>query len=99
MQIGPKTLEKMKAMAGDHIDTYAGKINTAFLKSEGKIKVSLSFDIGVSTTKSGGIDLDATISFTESKVKEKISDIVMENQEELPLTGTVYKIKGEKHET
>ncbi len=88
MNIGPKTIEKMKAMAAEQIDTYTGQINAAFLKADdGKLKVSLSFDIAVSTTKEGGIDLDATIYFTESKVKEKISDIVFENQEELPLAG------------
>ncbi len=95
MQIGSKTIEAMKAMAGEQIDTYAGKINTAFLKSTDKLKVSLTFDIGVSATKTNALDLDVTISFTESKVKEKVSTTVMENQVDLSLGSTVYKIKGE----
>jgi hypothetical protein len=93
MQIGEKTISAMKAMA-------------AFLKSEdSKLKVSLTFDIAVSETKPNGIDLDATISFTESKVKEKVSTTVMENQVDLPFPpGTtikigddpkVYKLNGE----
>lgn len=95
MHLGNKTIDKMKSMAGEQIDTYAGKIGTAFLKADdGKLKVSLSFDIAVSTTKVGGIDIDATISFVESRIKEKISDIVVENQEELPLgIDKVYRMK------
>ena len=32
MEIGPKSIEAMKQMAADQIDTYAGKINQAFRK-------------------------------------------------------------------
>ncbi len=94
--IGEKTIQAMKDLAGEQIDTYAGKINTAFLKAEdSKLKVSLTFDLSVSETKPNGIDIDATISFTESKVKEKVSTTVMENQTDLPLGTTVYKVKNE----
>lgn len=91
MNIGEKTIEKMKVMAGEHLDTFAGKIAEAFLKSsEGKLKVTIAFDIGVSEVKPGGLDVDATISFTTEKIKEKISSIVVENQIEMPLNSTVY---------
>jgi hypothetical protein len=95
MNIGSKTIDKMKSMAAEQLDTYAGKVNVAFLKSEsGNLKVSLSFDISVSAIKKDGVDIDATISFTESKVKEKISDTVVENQIDLPLSDKVYKLNG-----
>ena len=85
MNIGPKTIEKMKGMAGEQLDTYASKINTAFLKNtEGKFKVSISFDLAVSEIKADSVDLDATISFTADKVKDKVSLLVTENQLELP---------------
>ncbi len=95
MNIGAKTIEAMKNMAGDQLDTYAGKIGVAFLKAEeGKLKVSISFDISVSEEKKDGIDVDTTISFTESKVKEKISDTIVENQLDLPLDGAkIYHVE------
>jgi hypothetical protein len=94
MNIGSKTIDKMKAMAAEQLDTYAGKVNLAFLRAEGgKLKVSLSFDIAVSAIKKDGVDIDATISFTESKVKDKISDTVVENQIELPLADKVYELR------
>ena len=86
MEIGKKSIEAMKGMAAEQIDTYAGKINQAFLKSEdSKLKVSLAFDLFPSETKANGLDIDATISFVESKVKEKVSKCVVENQTEMPL--------------
>jgi hypothetical protein len=75
-----------------------GKINTAFIRAEdGKLTVSLSFALGISKIKNG-LDIDATIGFVESKVKDTIKDTVMENQEELPLEGVtaVYRMMNEK---
>ncbi|MDD5170902.1 MAG: hypothetical protein PHN75_18950, partial [Syntrophales bacterium] len=62
--IGPKTIDSMKALAQEKIDTYAEKMNESFLKSDdGKLKVSISFDLAYSE-KPDSVDLDCTISFT-----------------------------------
>ncbi len=99
MQIGEKTIQAMKELAGEQIDTYAGKINTAFLKAtDEKLKIILAFDIALSKLMIGGIDLDATISFTESKVKEKVSTTVVENQVDLPLVDRIYPLKDTRME-
>ena len=91
MQIGPKSIEKMKQMAAEQLDTYAGKVNTAFLRAEdGKLTVSISFALSISKIKDG-LDIDTSISFVESKVKDTIKDTVCENQEELPFNG-VYRL-------
>lgn len=83
--IGSKTIDRMKLMAGEQIDAYAIQIDKAFIKAgEGKLKVSIGFDLCVSTIKTDGIDVDATISFVADRVKDKISDTVVENQMELP---------------
>lgn len=85
MNIGPKTITKMKEMAAEHLNHYEREIGKAFLKSEdGKLKVALSFDLAVSDVKAGAVDIDATITFTAEKVKDKISSLIMENQTELP---------------
>jgi len=93
LQIGPKTIERIKSMLAEQLDTYATKIDHAYIKAEGdKLKVSLSVDLFPSGVKQGGIDVDVTLSFTADKVKEKLSDTVVEKQEELPLTDKVYKM-------
>ena len=90
--IGPKTIERMKALAAEKIDTYAVKMNDSFIKSDdGKLRVSLAFDLAYSE-KPDSIDLDCTISFTSEKIKDKTSTTVTENQVELPLERTVYKL-------
>ena len=92
MEIGPKSIEAMKAMAENQIDTYAGKINQAFLKSDdGKLKVSLSFDLSMSD-KPDSVDLDCTISFTSEKIKDKTRTTITEKQAELPLADKVYRL-------
>jgi hypothetical protein len=84
MQIGEATIKKMEGLAAEQLQAYAKKINEAFLKSEdGKLKVSLAFYIGVSGERANAGDIDATISFTTEKVKDKISTTVSENQTEL----------------
>lgn len=90
--IGEKTIAEMKALAAEKIDTYAEKMDAAFLKSDdGKLRVSISFDLAQSE-KPDSIDLDCTISFTSEKIKDKTSTTVTENQVELPLERTVYKL-------
>ena len=88
MEIGPKSIEAMKQMAENQIDTYAGKINQAFLKSDdGKLKVTLSIDLSVSTVKAGGIDCDVSIGFVADRIKDKISETIVENQVEMNLAA------------
>lgn len=86
--IGEKTISKIKAMTADQIDTYAGKVNQAFLKSDdGKLKVTLSIDLSVSTVKAGGIDCDVSIGFVADRIKDKISETIVENQVEMNLAA------------
>lgn len=88
MEIGPKSIEAMKAMAADQIDTYAGKINQAFLKSDdGKLKVSISIDLAMSGINPGGIDCDVSIGFVADRIKDKISETIVENQVEMNLAA------------
>lgn len=86
--IREKTIQKMKAMAADQIDTYADKINQAFIKSDdGKLKVSISIDLAMSGIKPGGIDCDVSIGFVADRIKDKISETIVENQVELNLAA------------
>ena len=90
--IGPKTIDSMKALAVEKIDTYAEKMNESFLKSDdGKLKVSISFDLAYSE-KPDSVDLDCTISFTSEKIKDKTSTTITEHQAELPLADKVYRL-------
>jgi hypothetical protein len=85
----------MKLLVGEQIDAYAKQIDLAFIKAEeGKLKISVSFDLCVSQIKPTGIDVDCTIGFIADRVKDKVSSTVVENQADLPL-DKVYKIKGE----
>jgi hypothetical protein len=93
--IGPKTITRMKLMVSEQIDAFAKKIDEAYIKAdEGKLKVTLSIDLCTSTIKATGIDVDCSISFIADRVKDKISDTVVENQIELPLSDKVYKLNG-----
>jgi hypothetical protein len=93
--IGPKSIADMKQHATDQIDAFAKQIDIAFIKAEdGKLKVSLSFDICKSKIKPEGIDIDCTLSFVTDRVKDKVSSTVVENQIDLPLSDKVYKLNG-----
>ena len=93
MNIGQKTIDKMVGMASEQLNAFVKKINEAFLKSEdSKLKVSIAFDLAVSETKADAVDIDATISFTADKVKDKVSTTVAENQVDLPF-DKVYPLK------
>lgn len=86
--IREKTIQKMKAMTADQIDTYADKINQAFVKSDdGKLKVTISIDLAVSTVAAAGIDCDVSIGFVADRIKDKISETIVENQQELNLAA------------
>ena len=82
--IGEKVIEKVKLLSDELIGMHGGRIQKAFARQEdGKLTVSLSFVIQPAE-KAGMIDLDATISYTMEKVKEKITAKVSENLD-LPL--------------
>ena len=91
--IGEKTILKMKSLAAEQIDSFSREIDKAFLKNEdGKLKISMSFDLSMSQIKPTGIDVDCTLGFTADRVKNKISDTVVENQLDLPLAGKIYPL-------
>jgi hypothetical protein len=84
----------MKQHATDQIDAFAKQIDIAFIRAEdGKLKVSLSFDLSTSKIKPGGIDIDCTLGFVADRVKDKVSSTVVENQIELPLADKVYELR------
>jgi len=69
--IGTKTTTAMKELSGELIDAYRKEIKEAFLKSDEGLKVSLNLSIIPSKIRSEGVDVDATISFTAERIKEK----------------------------
>ena len=92
--IGPKTIEKMKAEAIAKINISATQIDKAFLKADdGKLKVSIGFDISMSDKTAGGIEVATTIAFVSDRIKDKTTCTVVENQADLPLDK--YAAKGE----
>ena len=81
MNIGSRSITAMKDLGIELIDSHATKINEAFLKSDdGKVKVSLVYDLSVSEDKVNDIEINATISFTTEKVKMKVTKSVSELQ-------------------
>jgi len=71
--IGEMTVATMRNMAAELLETYQGKLDAAFMKSEdGKLKISLTFDVSMSQSTQNAVDVDATIAFTAEKIKDKI---------------------------
>lgn len=94
--IGPVTIARMKSIATEKIEAWAPQMRDAFIRSDdGKLKVSIGYNIFMSKETSGGLDIEATIAFVESKINDKTISTVVEGQEELPLPDRVYRIKGE----
>jgi hypothetical protein len=94
--IGPRTIQKMKDTAIEKIDAWAPNIRDAFIKSDdGKLKVSLSYNIFMSKDTPGGLDIKAGISFIESRINDETISTVVENQADLPLDAKVYKLSKE----
>ena len=78
----------MSELSNQLITTHAASMGKAFLKQDdGRLSVSISFVIEPSKVAKSAIDVDATISFTMEKIKEKVTSRVMDKQEELPLGG------------
>lgn len=91
--IGEKVFQQLANMTEELISEHAARITKAFsLQDEGKMNVGIALTI----TPGKLIDqfeLDASISYTMEKVKEKITARVTENQSELHLENTkVYKV-------
>jgi hypothetical protein len=92
--IGIKSLTEMKEAAAEKIDIYAEDIDKAFIRSDdGRLKISLSFDLCVSKETAGGIDVETGIAFIADKIKDKTMRTVVELQEELPLVDKVYRLQ------
>jgi hypothetical protein len=86
MKIGEHTITTMKELAGELLDTYQDAINKAFIRAgDESLKVSISFGLDLSKMIMEAVDVDATISFTAEKVKEKVTRKgVSEVQVEIP---------------
>ncbi len=69
--IGTKTITAMKGLSGELLDNYQKELREAFLKSDDGLKVSLNLSVVPSKVAAGGLDVDATISFTAERIKEK----------------------------
>jgi hypothetical protein len=92
--IGLKSINEMKTAAAEKIDIYARQINEAFVNSDdGKLKISIAFDLCVSKETPGGIDIETTIGFVAEKIKDKTMATVVENQVEMPLADRVYRME------
>jgi hypothetical protein len=91
--IGDRVFAKMKQLGGELVALHEERMKQAFSRSDdGKLSVTVSFTIAPGKV-AGQYDVDATISYTMEKVKEKISANVSENQMDLPLSGDkTYKL-------
>ena len=95
MEIGPKSIEAMKQMAENQIDMHADKMNLAWLKSEdGKLKVTMAFDVAVSQVAQDSVDIDCSLSFVSERIKSKVGTTVSENQGHLDLNMPGIKVKA-----
>lgn len=86
--LNEKVFVKMSELSNQLISTHAPSMGKAFLKQDdGKLTVSISYVIEPSKVAKNAIDVDATISYTMEKIKEKATARVIDKQEELPLGG------------
>lgn len=89
--IGEITKENIKALIGELIDTHHNGLNNAMSKAEdGKVHISLS--VGIEFLADGICDLEAGISYSVEKVKDKIERKVNEKQVDLPLQLEADKV-------
>ena len=91
--LGDKVFDKMTDQAEELITEHRERIIKAFGKQDdGKLAVAITFNIAPAKAIDQ-YDVDATISYTMEKVREKISCTVSENQMELPLKADkTYKL-------
>jgi hypothetical protein len=86
--LNEKVFVKMSELSNQLIAGHAVEMQKAFQKSDdGRLTVAISYVVEPSKVAKGAIDVDATISFTMEKIKEKVTSRIMEKQEELPLGG------------
>jgi hypothetical protein len=93
--IGEKVFNQLANMTEELISEHATRITKAFsLRDDDKMTVGITLTIAPGKTMDQ-YDLDASITYSMEKVKEKITAKVTENQADLPLVDKVYQIKGE----
>ena len=93
--IGEITKENIKALLGELIETHYNGLNHAMSKADDN-KMAISLSVGIKFLAEGICDLEAGISYSIEKVKDKIEKHVNENQIELPLADAdkVYRMGG-----
>ena len=79
--IGKKTIQQIKDEFGGLLDTYAKRINSAYVNNDMEIDVKLSAKLRGAGTK--GVSIKAEIAFIESRVKDSAEVFVDEKQGEL----------------
>jgi hypothetical protein len=77
--IGEKTISTIKDHIGDLCEAYRVKIENAYLGQEKDLKVNFSVDLSPGKHEDE-IIVTTAISFTESKIKDKIESTVDERQ-------------------
>lgn len=94
--IGEITKENIKALLGELIETHYNGLNHAMSKADdGKLQISMS--VKIEFQAEGICDLEAGISYSIEKVKDRIEKHVNENQMDLPLADAdkVYRMGGQ----
>lgn len=76
--IGPKVAGEIKAMLGNLIDSSLLNLDSAFLKSDGGI--SLSLGVKIKPCGETIVEVETSINFVEDRVKKTLSKKVSENQ-------------------
>jgi len=96
MKIGPKTIQAAKDLVSELMDSYQKDIDTAYLKTdEGALSVSIGLKFSPDKLKENHIDVEASISFTAERIKNKIGKSVSESQVSMfPAAEKVYTLGG-----
>lgn len=90
--IGKKTIEEIKKSVGELLDVHQGEIDSAYIKSDGGL--SLTLGVNISPVAPGVHMVSTGISFVALRVKDKIECKVNEDQE--PLFKAVEKMRPKK---
>ncbi len=83
--IGPKIAGEIKTMLGNLIDSSLLNLDSAFLKSEGGI--SLSLGVKIKPCGETIVEVETSINFVEDRVKKTLSKKVSESLS-TPFKGT-----------
>lgn len=79
--IGKKTMDEIKKSVGELLDVHQGDIDSAYIKSDGGL--SLSLGVNISPVAPGVHMVRTAISFVASRIKDQIECKVNEDQEPL----------------